>query len=100
MSGCHIQAEDAAFGHVEDFVIDDEAWMIRYLIVDTRNWWPGKRVLVSPQWVERVNWTDSKIFVALPRETIKQAPEYTADAVITREYEAALYRHYKRERYW
>ena len=100
MTGCHIHAEDAEFGHVEDFVIDDTTWMIRYLIVDTRNWWPGKRVLVSPQWVERVNWTDSRIDVALHRDTIEQAPEYAADAPITREYEVALYRHYQQERYW
>ncbi len=100
MTGCHIQAADGELGHVEDFVIDDETWMIRYLVVDTRKWWAGKRVLLSPQWVGRVNWTESKIQVALHRDTIEQAPAYAADAPITREYEAALYRHYARERYW
>ena len=100
ITGCHLQAEDGELGHIEDFVIDDEAWIIRYLIVDTRNWWPGKRVLLAPQWVARVNWTDSKVWVALHRDTIEQAPEYTADAPITRAYEAALYRHYQREQYW
>jgi len=100
MTGCHIHAADGEFGHVEDFVIDDESWKIRYLIIDTRNWWPGKRVLMSPQWVERVNWTEAKISVALPREMIEQAPAYTADAPITREYETALYRYYQHERYW
>jgi hypothetical protein len=39
----HIQAKDGEIGHVEDFIIDDETWAIRYLIVDTRNWWPGKK---------------------------------------------------------
>jgi uncharacterized protein YrrD len=41
--GYHIQAADGEIGHVEDFIIDDETWAIRYLIIDTRNWWPGKR---------------------------------------------------------
>jgi hypothetical protein len=100
LTGCHLQAEDGELGHIEDFVIDDETWTIRYVIVDTRNWWAGKRVLLSPQWVERVNWTDSKVGVALHRDTIEQAPEYSPDAPITREYEAALYRHYQREQYW
>ena len=53
VAGYRIHAEDGEIGHVEDFMIDDETWAIRYLIVDTRNWWPGKKVLVSPQWIER-----------------------------------------------
>jgi uncharacterized protein YrrD len=100
ITGCHIQAADGALGHVEDFVIDDAGWAIRYLMVDTRNWWHGKHVLLSPQWVERVNWTDAKVFVALHRDTIKEAPEYSPDTAITRDYEAALYAHYRREGYW
>jgi uncharacterized protein YrrD len=77
VTGHHIQAADGEIGHVDDFIIDDETWAIRYLIIDTRNWWPGKKVLVSPQWIERVSWSESKVFVNLSRETIKQSPEYT-----------------------
>ena len=46
VSGHHIQAKDGEIGHVEDFIIDDETWMIRYLIVDTLNFWEGKKVLI------------------------------------------------------
>ena len=53
MTGYHIEATDGGIGHVKDFIIDDETWAIRYLEVDTRNWWPGKKVLVSPQWINR-----------------------------------------------
>ncbi|MDA3790460.1 MAG: PRC-barrel domain-containing protein [Desulfobacula sp.] len=77
MSGHHIQAADGEIGHVEDFIIDDKTWAIRYLIIDTRNFWPGKKVLVSPQWIERISWEESKVFVNLPCETIKQSPEFT-----------------------
>jgi hypothetical protein len=100
VSGYHIQAADGDIGHVEDFIIDDETWAIRYLIIDTQNWWPGKKVLVSPQWIERVSWNESKVFVDLSRETIKQSPEYTEESLITRDYETGLYRHYQREGYW
>ena len=95
-----IQATDGEIGHVEDFVIDDETWAIRYLIINTRNWWPGKKVLISPRWIERVSWSDSKVFVNLTRETIKQSPDYTEDSLITRDYETRLHRHYNREGYW
>jgi len=95
-----IQAQDGEIGHVGDFVIDDETWAIRYLIVDTRNWWPGKKVLISTQWIERISWTESKVFINLTRDAIKRAPEYTEGALITRDHEIKLHRHYDREGYW
>ena len=100
VSGHHIQAADGEIGHVDDFIIDDETWAIRYLIIDTRNWWPGKKVLVSPKWIERVSWSESKVFVNLPRETIKKSPEYTEESLLTRDYETGLHRHYNRKGYW
>ncbi|MCX5824170.1 MAG: PRC-barrel domain-containing protein, partial [Deltaproteobacteria bacterium] len=100
VSGHNIQASDGEIGHVEDFIVDDETWAIRYLIVDTRNWWPGKKVLLSPQWIERVSWSESKVFVNLLRETIKQSPEYTEESPLTRDYETKLHRHYNRQEYW
>ena len=100
VSGHHIQAMDGEIGHVEDFVIDDENWAIRYLLIDTKNWWPGKKVLVSPRWIDRVSWTESKLFTTLSRQIIKDAPEYTEGSLPTRDYEAALHLHYDRPGYW
>ncbi len=100
VSGYHVQATDGEIGHVADVVIDDGTWAIRYLIVDTQNWWLGKMVLVAPQWIERVSWSEAKVFVNLARDAIKQSPEYTNDTVITREYEIGLHRHYDRLGYW
>ena len=100
VSGSHVQATDGEIGHVADVVIDDGTWAIRYLIVDTQNWWPGKKVLVAPQWIERVSWSEAKVFVNVARDAIKQSPEYTNDTVITREYEIGLHQHYDRLGYW
>jgi hypothetical protein len=100
VSGYHIQAADGEIGHVEDFIIDDETWAIRYLIIDTRNWLPGKKVLTSPQWIERVSWREATVFVNLPRQTIKESPEYAEESLPTRDYETRLHRHYKRQGYW
>jgi len=100
VSGYHIQASDGDIGHVEDFIVDDERWAIRYLIVDAQNWWPGKKVLVSPQWIKSVSWDDSKVLVNLTREAVKQSPEYTEPSLITRDYEIGLHQHYDRQGYW
>jgi hypothetical protein len=100
VTGYNIEATDGEIGHVDGFVVDDETWAIRYLEVATRNWWPGKKVLVSPSWIERVSWTDSAVYVALSREAIKDGPEYIESRPITREYENRLYFHYGRPPYW
>lgn len=95
--GSNIEASDGDLGHVEDFIIDDDQWTIRYLVIDTKNWWPGKRVLVPQQWVERVSWADSKVIVNLTRDAIKEFPEYTDEALFNGEFEAGLHeQHYQR----
>ena len=99
VTGYHIQALDGEIGHVEDFIIDDRTWAIRYLVVDTKNWLAGRRVLVSPQWIGRLSWEESKVFVSLSRELIKQSPEYTPES-LNRDYEAELHQHYDRQGYW
>ena len=100
VSGHHVQAADGEIGHVEDFLIDDQTWAIRYLIVDTRDWLPGRKVLISPKWIEQVSWSQKQVVVDLPREAVRRAPEYTDGEAVTRDQETALHRHYNRDGYW
>jgi Cu+-exporting ATPase len=100
VTGYHVKAVDGSIGHVEDFVIDDKTWAIRYLIIDTRNWLPGKKVLISPRWIQSVNWGEKSVFVNVPLGTIQRAPEYIGESSLTSEYESDLHRHYGREGYW
>lgn len=98
--GCYIQATDGELGHVDDFVIDEDTWAIRYLIINAQSWCPGKRVLMSPQWIQRVSWGASEMFVDLPRVAIKQSPEYSDRLLLSRDYEDRLHHHYDRRGYW
>jgi len=98
--GYHLQATDGEIGHVDDFIIDDATWAIRYLVIATHNWRPGKRVLIAPAWIERVSWSKKKVFVGLTSQAIQQSPEYTAASLPTREYETGLHGHYDRPGYW
>jgi len=95
-----IQAIDGEIGHIDDFVIDSKTWAIRYIIVDTMNWWPGKKVLVSPKWIENISWLESKVYIDLSKNMIKECPEYTKMYLVTRDFEDGLHRHYKRPGYW
>jgi hypothetical protein len=101
VTGYDIQAIDDGIGHVEDFIIDDEVWIIRYMVIDTRDWLPGgKKVLVSPQWIKDVSWVESKVNVELHKEAIVGAPEYDTEVPVNRDYEEKLYEHYGSRKYW
>jgi len=100
VTGHTILATDGEIGHVEDFILDDDNWMIRYLVVDTRNWWPGKKVLISPRWIDAITWSESSVRLNLTRAAIESSPEYAESALVTRAYEESLHGHYNREGYW
>ena len=96
----HIQGTDGAIGHVEDFIVNDESWDIRYLVVDTSNWWFGKKVLVAPHWAGNVSWDERKVHLNMSRQAIKSSPEWTPTEAINREYETRLYNYYGQPMYW
>lgn len=100
LGGYHIQALDGDIGHVEDTLVDDHTWAIRYLIINTSNWWGGHLVLVSPQWVDEVSWSDSKVSVGLTREAVQAAPPYDPSVPVDRPHEEAIHAHYGRSGYW
>jgi hypothetical protein len=100
VTGYHIEAIDGKLGHVENFIMDDETWAIRYLVVNTSNWGLGRKLLVAPNWVERVSWEDSKVAVDLSLLTLKNSPEFDETKPITRDYEHRLYEYYQRSAYW
>lgn len=76
VTGYHVQAADGEIGHVEDFIVDDENWKIRSMVVDTSNWLAGKKVLLSPQWINRVEWAESRVLFNLTRESVENSPEF------------------------
>src|SRR5262245_4161325 len=94
VSGYYIQAADGDIGHVEDFLLDDRTWAIRYMIADTRNWLPGRKVLVAPEWITFVSWTDSTVHVSMTREQVRRSPEYDPGRPIEPDEERRLSDHY------
>lgn len=95
VTGYGLHAADGHVGHVRDYIVDD-GWNIRYLVVDTGIWLPGRKVLISPHWIESVNWDTAEVFVDLTREAIKRSPEYDPDHAVSEDYESELYDHYGR----
>lgn len=97
--GYHLEATDGAIGHVEEFLVDESSWQIRYLVIDTRNWLPGRKVVIAPGWIEATDWVDRKLVVNLTRDAIKHSPPYDPELQWNPGYGAELHEHYRRPHY-
>lgn len=95
--GYTLQARDGEIGTVKDFLFDESNWSLRYFVLDTGKWLPGKKVLISTDWIERVSWDARSVEVAMLREEVRASPEYEPDE-LSPDKEANLYKHYGRER--
>lgn len=98
--GFHVRALDGEIGHVDDFLVDDDSWAIRYLLADTSNFLGGKWVLVSPEWARGVDWNGLTINVDMNKEQVKKSPEYDPNKPLDRTYEKHLHDYYHRPAYW
>lgn len=74
LTGLHIEATDGEIGHVDDLLIDEDTWRIRYLVVDTSNWIGGKWVAIAPTVLCGVDWDHGKLEVAITRDAVKHSP--------------------------
>jgi hypothetical protein len=100
LRGYHIHALDGAIGHVDDFIIDEGTWSVRYLQIDTSNWIGGKTVLLAARWIQRIDPADGKIHVEVTKERIQNSPEFDQDVAIDRAFEERLHQHYGLPAYW
>jgi len=94
VTGYHVHASDGSIGYVENFLVDSEKWVVRYLIVDTSNWWFGQHVLISPHAVKEVDWTSRYIRLDIARIHVKASPPWNPAVAVDEEFENRLYDHY------
>ena len=94
ITGYHIHATDGDIGHLSDVLIEDTDWSLRYLIVNTSNWWQGKDVLISPRSTQSIRWTEQLIYLSVTRDLIRTSPEYDRARKIDPAFEADIARHY------
>jgi uncharacterized protein YrrD len=94
VEGYTIHASDDNIGDVEDFLVDDSNWTIYYMIVDTGNWFPGKKVTISPDLIKEINWETSEVIINASVEQVKNSPEYDASKQLSTPYESILKNYY------
>jgi len=94
VTGYHIHASDGEIGHVEDFLLEDADWSIHYLVVDTTNWWSGKKVLISPRSAREINWSDRLVNLDVDRQRVKDSLAYDASTTVDQVYEKNFHSYY------
>lgn len=82
--GYSIEATNGSIGHIADLLFDEDSWAVSHIVVDTRNWWPGKHVVISPKRFKTVSWADRMVHVDLTRDQVKSSPEFDSDILIER----------------
>jgi hypothetical protein len=96
----YVHATDGDIGHVQGMLVDERTWAIRFIVVDTSNWYLGHKVLIAPEWIQDVYWQESKLNVSITRQAVKDAPAYDDASALDREGETSIYQHHRREAYW
>lgn len=96
VAGYHIHVRDGEIGHVEDFLVDDDSWTIRYVMVDTSNWIGGRTVLFAPEWTERIDWTAQRMYVDATRQEFERGPDYRPGVETDQRYREQLAEMYRR----
>jgi len=72
INGYHIHASDGDIGHLIDFIMDDKTWQIKFIVVDTHNWFGGKKVLIPVGFIKNMEWSDFKIFLDINTATVEK----------------------------
>jgi len=100
LHGRKLGASDGEIGHVKDFYFDDQSWAVRYVVVDTGSWLPGRKVLISPHAFGNLHQDGNALRVNLTREQIETSPPIYAHEPVSRQYEVAYFQHYGWPSYW
>lgn len=98
--GYHMQTRDETIGRLDDILFDDVGWQVRYLVLDTGEWLPGRRVLISPVEAGELKPQDRAISIDRTPEEIEQSPELREDAPVSRQYEQSLAEYWDWQPYW
>ena len=94
-----MKATDGEIGEVKEFYFDDETWSVRYLIIETGNWFSNKKVFIVPQALLIPDWENKNFPINLTKAQIKSSPDIDTDLPISLRQEIEMYSHYAWERY-
>jgi hypothetical protein len=96
VSRYYVHATDGDIGHVEAMLLEERTYAIRYLVVNTSNWWLGHAVLIAPAWIDHISWAESMVYFDVDRQAVKDSPPFLNTKALEPEQETRLHQHYGR----
>lgn len=96
----NIDAIDGEMGKIKDLYFDDKKWAIRYAIIDTRKWLPGRKVLLSPTSFVNLDSENENLEVEYDKEAVRKSPEIPDETAISKDVEQSIAGYYGWNRYW
>jgi sporulation protein YlmC with PRC-barrel domain len=100
VTGYHIITREEELGFVENMIVDEKTWMIRYLVIDANFGLESKKILIAPDWIDTINWHERDMSVNIATKKMGECPNFDLSMPIRREYEDLLYEHYECKKYW
>ncbi len=94
LKGYAIHATDGEIGDVTDFLFDEDAWNITFVVVKTGSWFSKKKVLLSPAWIKEVKWNMQEVTVDVTMDKVENSPEYDSSKPLEMDYAKELHNHY------
>jgi hypothetical protein len=89
-----VDATDGRMGTVSDFLFDDTDWQVRWLVVDTGDWLPGRKVLIHPASIAMKNFRHQIVGLTLTKAQIEASPEIGQDEPLSQQFQLDLHRYY------
>ena len=95
-----IRATDGEIGQVKDMYFDDDAWVLRYFVVETGSWLSSRKVLVSPIAVQEADWQGKTLAVSSTMQQVENGPEIDTNKPVSRQNEEQYFGYYNYPYYW
>ena len=100
INGYAIEASDGRLGTVSDLLFEDVGWVIRWLVVDTGNWLPGRKVLLPLSALGHPDRALRHFPIKLTMQQVKDSPDVDTDLPVSRQIEAHVYDYFGWDPYW
>jgi sporulation protein YlmC with PRC-barrel domain len=92
LTGYKIQATDGEIGQLSDFVIDDDSWKLKYIIVSITSKNKLRNVLVSVNDIREIRFEESKIYLNITGSAVLESEPLDKTKYTTRRMSDKMYR--------
>jgi hypothetical protein len=98
--GYSVQTKNGEFGYVDDFIVDSDEWVIRYLVLNTGDFLPSRKILTGAHWVKDISWDNRAVSFDIDINTLRNGPTYDSSVLLSRDFERRVYQYYEKTPYW